>query len=70
VIIGMDPHKRSATIETVDNRERALGQGRFPTDTDRYRRMLALGRPVRAKDFRSGPVPTFATAGTCARSRS
>lgn len=44
VVIGMDPHKRSATIEVVDERERVLGQGRFGTDRDGYRAMLAAGR--------------------------
>jgi transposase len=44
VIIGMDPHKRSATIEVIDERENVLAQGRFGTDTDGYRTMLALGR--------------------------
>jgi hypothetical protein len=32
VIIGVDPHKLSATIEVVDSRERVLGTGRFATD--------------------------------------
>jgi hypothetical protein len=44
VIIGMDPHKRSATIEVIDERETVLAQGRFGTDSDGYRMMLALGR--------------------------
>jgi transposase len=44
VIIGMDPHKSSATIEVVDQREQWLGGGRFATDTAGYRRMLATGR--------------------------
>ncbi|WP_258949799.1 IS110 family transposase [Lentzea californiensis] len=44
VIIGVDPHKRSATIEIVDGREHTLGQGRFGTDNDGYRRMLEEGR--------------------------
>ncbi|WP_327007596.1 IS110 family transposase [Dactylosporangium sp. NBC_01737] len=44
VVIGMDPHKRSATIEVIDERERVLGQGRYGTDTDGYQRMLAAGR--------------------------
>jgi transposase len=44
VIIGMDPHKRSATIEIIDDREKVLTQGRFGTDRDGYRAMLALGR--------------------------
>ncbi|NYG08661.1 hypothetical protein BJ986_003148 [Phycicoccus badiiscoriae] len=32
VVIGVDPHKLSATIEVVDDRERKLGSGRFTTD--------------------------------------
>jgi transposase len=44
VIIGVDPHKRSATIEVIDQRERVLGKGRFGTDSDGYQRMLAAGR--------------------------
>jgi transposase len=40
----MDPHKRSATIEVIDERETVLAQGRFGTDRDGYRTMLALGR--------------------------
>jgi transposase len=44
VVIGMDPHKRSATIEVIDERERVLAGGRFSTDTDGYRLMLAAGR--------------------------
>jgi transposase len=44
VIIGMDPHKRSTTIEIIDDRETVLAQGRFGTDRDGYRAMLALGR--------------------------
>ena len=41
VIIGMDPHKRSATIEVIDSREGILAQGRFGTDRDGYKTMLA-----------------------------
>jgi transposase len=44
VIIGMDPHKRSATIEVIDGRESVLAQGRYGTDSDGYRAMLAAGR--------------------------
>jgi transposase len=36
VIIGVDPHKLSATIEVVDGRERLLGSGRFSTDRAGY----------------------------------
>jgi transposase len=44
VVIGMDPHKASATIEVLDVRERVLGGGRYGTDRDGYRQMLAVGR--------------------------
>jgi hypothetical protein len=44
VIIGMDPHKRSATIEILNDREKILARGRFGTDRDGYRTMLKLGR--------------------------
>ncbi len=40
VIIGVDPHKLSATIEVVDDRERFLGSGRFTTDQAGYTAML------------------------------
>jgi transposase len=44
VVIGMDPHKRSATIEVLDEREQVLQVGRFGTDRDGYRTMLRAGR--------------------------
>jgi|SRR6185437_5255282 hypothetical protein len=44
VIIGMDPHKRSATIEIINGRENVLAQGRFGADRDGYQAMLKLGR--------------------------
>jgi transposase len=44
VIIGMDPHKRSATIEVVDERTAVLAGGRFGTDKAGYAQMLAAGR--------------------------
>jgi hypothetical protein len=44
VVIGMDPHKRSATIEIIDHQETVLAGGRFGTDRDGYRAMLVLGR--------------------------
>ena len=39
VVIGVDPHKLSATIEVVDEREQLLGQGRFTTDRAGYTAM-------------------------------
>jgi hypothetical protein len=47
VVIGMDPHKRSATIEVIDKREKILAKGRYGTDTDGYQQMLAAGRQFR-----------------------
>ena len=44
VVIGMDPHKRSATIEVMGDDETILGGGRFATDTAGYRSMLAFGK--------------------------
>jgi len=43
-VIGMDPHKRSATIEVLDEQENVLAAGRFGTDRDGYRELLAAGR--------------------------
>jgi transposase len=39
VIIGVDPHKLSATIEVVDAQETMLGSGRFTTDQADYAAM-------------------------------
>jgi transposase len=44
VIIGMDPHKRSATIEVIDQQEHVLAVGRYGTDKAGYAAMLAAGR--------------------------
>jgi hypothetical protein len=41
VIIGVDPHKLSATIEVVDQHEQRLGSGRFTTDQAGYAAMRA-----------------------------
>ncbi len=38
VFIGVDPHKLSATIEVVDDRETVLATGRFATDKAGYTR--------------------------------
>ncbi len=39
VVIGMDPHKRSATIEVMTAEETVLGGGRFATDADGFAAM-------------------------------
>ncbi|KGN41893.1 transposase IS110 [Knoellia aerolata DSM 18566] len=43
-MIGVDPHKLSATIEVVDEKERRLGQGRFTTDKAGYAAMLKYAK--------------------------
>lgn len=40
VVIGMDPHKRSVTIEVMAPDESVLGGGRFATDSPGYAAML------------------------------
>jgi transposase len=44
VMIGVDPHKASATIEVRDEREVLLATGRFGADTGGYRAMLRYCR--------------------------
>ena len=39
VFIGVDPHKLSATLEVLDDRERVLATGRFDTDKAGYAAM-------------------------------
>lgn len=42
VVIGMDPHKASVTIEARDIREVLRATGRFGTDTGNYRQLLKV----------------------------
>jgi hypothetical protein len=44
VIIGVDPHKLSATIEVVDRHEKLLGTGRFRTDQAGYTAMRSYAK--------------------------
>src|SRR5215218_2178210 len=44
VVIGMDPHKRSVTIEARDTREALRATGTFPTRTAGYRAMIGVAR--------------------------
>jgi transposase len=44
VVIGMDPHKRSVTVEVMTADETVLDGGRFGTDRDGYRAMLACAK--------------------------
>ena len=44
IMIGMDPHKVSVTIEVRDDREVLLATGRFGTDTGGYKAMVRYCR--------------------------
>ena len=44
VVIGVDPHKRSNTIEVMDPDGSVLAAGRFGNEKQGYRSMLAQGR--------------------------
>jgi hypothetical protein len=51
VVIGMDPHKRSATIEVMADDESVLGGGRFATDAVGYREMVAYVKQWPARSW-------------------
>ena len=44
VVIGMDPHKRTVTIEVMTPKEQILGHGQFTTDEDGFAAMLEYVR--------------------------
>jgi len=56
VIIGVDPHKLSATIEVIDQHENLLGSGRFTTDK--------AGFAAMRKYVAAWPVRTWAVEGS------
>jgi transposase len=45
VVIGMDPHKRSVTIEVMAPDETVLGAGRYATDVAGFRSMMHCAKP-------------------------
>jgi transposase len=51
VVIGMDPHKRSATIEVMSSDESVLGGGRYATDAVGYRSMLTYAKQWPARTW-------------------
>jgi hypothetical protein len=77
VLIEMDPHKRSATIEVMTGAEDDVGGGRFGTDHDGYAAMLRYGRqwsdrsgrsraaPASGSTSRTGCWPTANRSSTC-----
>jgi transposase len=62
VFIGVDPHKLSATIEVVDDREVVLARGRFGTDKAGYTAMRTY--------VRAWPQRTWAVEGSNGAGRS
>ena len=44
VVIGVDPAKRSHTVEVISAREQVLATGRFDNDNTGYRAMRALAK--------------------------
>ena len=44
VIVGVDPHKKSVTIEAVDQQGKKVATGRFGTHSTGYRLMLRYVR--------------------------
>jgi hypothetical protein len=64
VVVGMDPHKRSATIEVMAADETVLGGGRFATDADGF---AAMGRYVSRFLTGSGRSRDATGSGTTSR---
>jgi transposase len=62
IVIGVDPHKLSATIEVVDHYERVLASGRFATDKAGYAAMR--------KHVAAWPDRTWAVEGSNGAGRS
>ena len=62
IVIGVDPHKLSATIEVVDHHEKVLTVGRFTTDKTGY---IAMRRHVAA-----WPTRVWAVEGSNGAGRS
>ncbi|WP_353081100.1 hypothetical protein [Tessaracoccus lapidicaptus] len=44
VVIGMDPHKRSVTVEVMDADEAIHGHARFGTDTQGFECLLGFAK--------------------------
>ncbi|WP_158892737.1 hypothetical protein [Amycolatopsis anabasis] len=44
VIVGMDPHERTATIDIIDEQGRMVPAGRYGTDRAGYAEMVKTGR--------------------------
>jgi len=75
VVIGMDPHKRTATIEVMAGDEAVAGRGRYATDAAGYAAMLAEARrwPQRTcgllRVFRTGDLRLIMLLPACSDTR-
>jgi transposase len=71
VIIGVDPHKLSVTIEARDNREILRATGRFGTDARSHRQLLQLARqwPERIWAVEGAKSLNISTANAASRGR-
>ena len=49
VVIGVDPHKRSVTVEVMAGDETVFGGGRFATDREGYQQLLGFARQWSAR---------------------
>jgi hypothetical protein len=58
VVIGMDPHKHSATIEVMDDPEAVLDGARFGTDTAGYRAHAGLCPAAAGTDLGGASCPS------------
>ena len=69
VIIGVDPHKLSATIEVVDRHEKMLGSGRFSTDQAGYTAMRTYAKnwPDRVWAVEAATAPVVRSPSGCSR---
>jgi hypothetical protein len=65
VIIGVDPHKLSVTIEARDTREILRATGRFGTDARSYRQLLAYARQWPERRPASGRLNIHRSARSC-----
>ena len=65
VVIGMDPHKRSATIEVMTADETVLGGGRFATDADGFAAMTRYVSRFRTGSGRSRDATGSVTTSRC-----
>jgi hypothetical protein len=65
VVIGMDPHKRPATIEAMGPAEQVLGGGRFGTGPAGFEAMLARAAAWQDRVWAAGAVRASASTWCC-----